>query len=216
MHKLNLRNSWVVAAMAAAAFCTQAAQGASISVTPASQTVNQGDPVSVDITVGGLGNGVAPALGAFDLIINFNPAVVALGPAGVSFSSRLGDPTNSGQTEVLPTNLIFPGELEIDETSLLTAAQLFALQSSATGDFVVATINFDTIASGTSTLSVTLPAGGLSDENGNDLTPSFTTDDATVTVNGPASVTPEPRTTALLLAAIGLLLVANRRVIKAS
>ncbi|MGH9460678.1 MAG: hypothetical protein ACRD1X_05645, partial [Vicinamibacteria bacterium] len=64
-------------------------------VTPV-QSLSLGDAASVDIFVSGLGNGTALSLGAFDLDVAFDPAILV--PVSVTFASFLGDPLDPLET----------------------------------------------------------------------------------------------------------------------
>jgi hypothetical protein len=204
-----LNKSFGVATIVAALFSAGLASAASITLTPAAQTASVNSLVDVEVVVSGLGNGVSPALGAYDLVFDFDPSILSL--SSVSFSTRLGDPTDPTQTEVAPVNSVTPGAVEIDETSFLSAAQLFALQTSPDGSFTVAALTFNAIAGGTSTVTPVLPAGGLSDENGNDITSDFTVANATIAVGPSTSGAPEPASGAMLFAGSLLVFGAIRR-----
>lgn len=162
---------------------------------PPSQTINVGNTANVDISVSGLGNGASPALGGYDLFINYDSTILT--PTGVTFSTRLGD---TSLFEALASNSFLPNQVEITETSLLSAASLFAHQSTPDPGFVIATLSFEGVAGGTSSLTFSPPAvGGLVNENGADLTAVLTA--GSITVNGSTSTVPEP-TSVLLLATV--------------
>ena len=62
------------------------ANAALLTINPFNQTVTEGEVVTVDIAISGLGDGSAPSLGSYDFNLDFNPAVL-------SFSSVVfGDP----------------------------------------------------------------------------------------------------------------------------
>ena len=100
--------------MLATLACNAILLGGTVSVTivPPSQSVAQGQPVTVDVDVSGLGN--PPSVGAFDLTVSFDPALLL--PTGVIFGSFLGDPT-------IPTALtdftLSTSAIEFAEVSLL-------------------------------------------------------------------------------------------------
>lgn len=65
-----------------------------ISILPASQSVNLGSTTTVNLTIAGLGNHVAPSLGTFDLNIDFNPTILG-------FSTFVfGDPVLGDQLDL--------------------------------------------------------------------------------------------------------------------
>jgi hypothetical protein len=166
---------------------------ADIMLAPLSQTVTLGSQATVDIVITGLGNPAGPpALSGYSgLVVSYDQTI--LQAASVTFSSRLGDPTDPSQTLLL-SNLFFPGEIELDGVSFLTAAQLYAAQANPTASFSIATIKFDTIGAGLSGLGLSYSA--LSDEFGNPLTE--TTHDGSVMVTSSTPTVPEPGTWVLL------------------
>ena len=64
-------------------------QAITLGFSPAAQNVVAGAPADVAITISGLGDGTAPSLSTFDLVIDFDPAVLSF--SSVSF----GDPASS-------------------------------------------------------------------------------------------------------------------------
>jgi hypothetical protein len=196
--KLFLQIGAVLAAL------TMPTSAAVLSVSPVSQTINVGDTALVNIDVSGLGNGAAPALAAFTgILIGYDGGLLT--PTTVTFSNRLGDSGNPIETLLL-SNLFFPGAVQLDGASFLTAAELYALQTSPGGTFTLATIAFQGIAAGLS--NVTLTFGSLSDENGLDIMTSTT--GGLITVNGTSAV-PEPSTWMLLTSAGAVLAMMRRR-----
>jgi len=183
-------------------FCA-AASAAQIGLTPSTQTIAPGGTASVDVVFTGLGNGVAPALAGYDLLIGYDSAV--LQPTAVIFTSRLGDVANPAEV-LASTNLFFPGTVELAQVSFLDAATLFGLQGTPNPGFVVATVSFLGIGNGTSALTPSYTS--LADEFGNGLTAS--TAGASVTVSGVSTV-PEPSSWVMLVFSAGLMLIRRRR-----
>ena len=146
-----------------------------LSIVPASQEVAFGGTVSVDVLISGLTSGAAPSLGAFDLDIDYNPAI--LNPTTVVLGNQL-DLSVSGSIQFV--SLV--GPVNISEISLESAADLNNLQL---GEFPLATLTFDTLGIGTSLVSVANVM--LTDANGNPL--QF--DNSST---GTVTVTPEPAT----------------------
>ena len=115
-------------------------------VTPADDPVVN-DLFTVDIVAAGLGNAVAPTVGAYDFDIGFDSSVISFVDAAAT--GALGDPTG-----MMPTSLFSASAagnvLDIFEVSLLSSeAALDALQ---TDTVVLATVTFQAIAEGASGL----------------------------------------------------------------
>jgi hypothetical protein len=123
---------------------TPPARAISLDFVPASQTVGTG-PLSVDVAVSGLGAGIPPSVGAFDLDVSFDPLVLA--PISVTFGSFLGDVTLG---EALTSFTLSPGVVDLAEVSLLLPVELDALQPAS---FTLATLAFNTLSTGTSPLT---------------------------------------------------------------
>jgi hypothetical protein len=136
-----------------------AAGAVSLILSPASQTVIGGQPASVDVGISGIGH--PPSVGAFDLSVSFDPALLL--PTDVSFGALLGDP-GASPPEALTDFMFTPGVVEFAEVSLLSPAELDALQTSA---FSLGTVSFTALGSGT--VSVSFSAGVVDDAFGNKL-----------------------------------------------
>lgn len=135
------------------------ASAAVVSLTPSSTVVTGGGVVTIDVGVSALGSGVA--LGAFDLDIAFDPALLT--PGAVVFGSRLGDPA---LFEAFTSfSFATPGVVDFGEVSLLSSAALLALQP---GSFSLATLTFNAIGSGLAAFQL-LGTSTLSDGAGNAL-----------------------------------------------
>gem|GEM_PF-885356 len=165
---------------------TAAAVAVSLDFVPSSQEVQVGQPVSVDIFISGLGEGIPPSVGAFDLDVSFDPAI--LSPTGVAFGPFLGIPF----VDALVDANFPPGVIDLAEVSLLPSADLDLLQPAA---FPLATLFFDTLALGTSPLIFSQVI--VDDAFGGKLD--------VITGSGSVGVVPEPGT--LLLMGIGLVMV---------
>lgn len=158
----------------------------SLEFVPMSQTVASGQPVNVDVVISGLGPLFGPpSVGAFDLDVSFNPAI--LSPTQVAFGEFLGNP-NTG--EALTVSQFTPGVIDFAAVSLLSPEGLDALQPDR---FSLAILSFNSLALGTSPLSFSQVI--VADAFGKTLD----TDSRAGSVN----VAPEP--SSLLLVASGLL-----------
>lgn len=141
---------------------------------PVSQLVFEGHDVNFDVVVSGLAAGGPPSVGSFDLTILYDPA--RLFPPMVTFGNFLGDP----DTEALTAAVQSEGSIELAEVSLLTPAQLDALQP---GSFSLATLSF--IAASSGEVSLSFRAGIVDDAFGRKLV-----------------VIPEPATLLLIMPAL--------------
>ena len=117
----------------------------SVDLVPSSVTVMAGDSLSVGVVISGLVAGGPPSVGAFDLTVSFNPAI--LSPTGVAFGLFLRNP---GLLQALTGFNFLSGLVEFAEVSLLSPAALDALQPAS---FTLATLSFTALASGTTTLA---------------------------------------------------------------
>lgn len=169
---------------------TLLADGITINVLPASQSVVLGSPLNISLQIAGLGNHTAPSLGTFDINVGFDPTIVSYASAG------FGDPILGDQLDPIglgnTINFVTPGlgTVELFDLSLDNAADLNNLQAPS---FILGTLTFNSVAVGSSPLNISINA--LGDADGNPLS-------ATI-VNGGANVTgvtgvPEPRSYLLL------------------
>ena len=112
-----------------------------LSLVPSSATVTTGNTVNVNVFISGVGD--PPSVGAFDLNVGFDPAILA--PTGVTFGAFLGDPTLFEALTAFDFGT--PGRVEFAEVSLLLPSELDALQRSG---FLLAILSFSAIGNGTS------------------------------------------------------------------
>jgi hypothetical protein len=121
-----------------------AAAGAiSITLAPVVVAGAVGLSFDLDVMVSGLGDGVAPSLGSYDFDISFDPS--QLGFESVSFGTQLGAGSLQSSGAAL-------GVVDLAEVSFLSPAELDALQPAS---FVLATLRFTPIATGTSSIGFT-------------------------------------------------------------
>ena len=168
-----------------------------LGLNPSVQVVSSGAMVSVDLTISGLGDAVAPSLSTFDVDIFFDPTVVTF--ANVIFGdSLLGDQLDLfGLGSLTSFDGSVPGLLNLFELSFDDPLDLDELQA---GSFTLATITFLSGSPGKSSLDLSVNA--LGDSFGDPLT-------ATVS-NGSVRAVPLPDTLQLLLAALLCLGVARK------
>lgn len=199
-----------------AAFCSlflavqPAAQATLIEFAPADQTAELGDTVAVDIVATPEGGEL---IGAYDFIVNFDPAVLALN--GVIFGASLNDDpffcNLLGCRDFFDTG----GAVEMFELAS-PFTPLVALQDGV-APVVLATLIFDAIGVGISGLSFTgnvlgqaAPSNLLGDEFGIPLA-VFDPGTGQVVVNAPPVTVPEPATWTLMLAGLLIMTAGFRR-----
>lgn len=210
MNKLFIAVLFVVANLAAS---LPTAHALTISVAPSSGTIDVGGNVIADLVISGLGSGVAAStVGAFDVNIAFNPAIVSLN--SVTFGALLGNPAFGEAITAFDNST--PGTVNLFSVSLLEASgstctfclppYLDALQPST---FVLATLSFAGLSQGTSALSILVNA--LGDGDGNDVATGLITSDGTVTVRATSTAIPEPGSLALMLVGFVGWMVGKRR-----
>lgn len=170
---------------------------ATISLSPASQSVFMGQGFQVDVIASGLVGGAAPSLGVYDIDINFDPAVL-------SFSTAVfGDPVLGNQLDLgsafgsVNDFNAGVGTVNLFEVSFADPADLDSMQADS---FILATLSFSGLGFGTSALSlnVNILGDSLQDPISSQVGPNAT-----------ISVVPEP--TGLALAFAGLLALAAVR-----
>ncbi|GJL62341.1 MAG: hypothetical protein NPIRA04_09950 [Nitrospirales bacterium] len=113
-----------------------AAFAISLSLIPSATIINPGDPVTVDVNVGGLSNGATPSLGAFLVEVIFDPKVLTF--HSETYGDFLGD-TDPLAFEADIITLLAVGSVSLDEVSFLLDVELNALQSDS---FTLATLSF--------------------------------------------------------------------------
>ncbi len=113
-----------------------------IGFAPSSQTVSMGDSVQVDVIVSSLGGEV---VSAYDLDVLYDSSILLA--TGVTFGVLLGDEAWFEVFNDSDTSLA--GVIDFAQLSLLSDADLVALQPDS---FTLATLEFQAIGSGTSSL----------------------------------------------------------------
>lgn len=179
--------------------CNPAGAGPSLTFGPAAQTTTPGESVSVDLAISGLGDYAPDSLSTFDLDVRYDPAILDF--TGAAF----GDPVWGDQLDLfgLGFNITdvddsVPGVVNLFELSWDLPDDLDTLQP---GNFVLATLDFQAIGTGTSPL--TFDSIVLGDSWGASLAADCE----------PGAVTVVPVPGAVLLTSFGLTLVgfATRR-----
>ncbi|MGH9886543.1 MAG: cohesin domain-containing protein [bacterium] len=140
--------SWVAgfAAVALLLLVAPAAHAVTLVVTPSSQDAGVGTSVSVDVLVSGLVAGAPPSLGGFDLDIAFDPSILVL--IGASLNAPLG---GNAQFDFEVQGTASGAVVNLFALSSLSDPELEALQGD---EFTIATLIFNTLAPGTSPLTL--------------------------------------------------------------
>lgn len=118
-----------------------------VSFQPGSQTVDLFDQATVDLVISGLGDFSPDSLGTFDVDIGFDASILQLDT--VTFGTQL-DITMLGSIQGVGIDNT-AGIVDIFELSLDFYGELDILQP---GEFVLASLTFDTIGVGTSGLNL--------------------------------------------------------------
>ena len=131
------------------------ADAAIISTIPSSQNVSLGNLFSINLVISGLSSGTAPSVGTFDLDLFFDPLLLSF--VSGTFGNQL-DILGLGSLQTISPGF---GTVNFFELSLDTIDDLNNLQADS---FILATLTFDTLVVGTS--SLTLNVNALGDAEG--------------------------------------------------
>lgn len=168
------------------------AVGATIGISPPTQTVPGNSSATVDVNVFGLGDGTAPSVGVYDITISYDPALLSF--STVQWGNGL-DVLGLGSLQSVTEGL---GTVNLFELSFDLADDLNNLQSDS---FRLFTLNFATLSPGTTPIGIFTSAFG--DADGAEIPATFV--DGTVTVDGGTSTeVPEPSTALPLFSILAL------------
>ena len=191
-----------LAAAVIACLCAGTAPAATVYLSPGTQTLSSGSPVTLDLNISGLGNGTA--LSAFDISVNFDSADLSF--EGAAFGDPvLGDQLDLGDLGLNgPTATPGNGTVDLIETDIFDSSS--TLLSEQAANFTMVVLTFDALAGGTTPVTATI--NSLADQESNPFTAS--TQNASVTIE--ASPVPLPSSLVLLTAGLlGLVAASCRR-----
>ena len=157
---------------------SQSSLAISLNFFPSSQVVELGDTVSVNLRISDLGEMSSPSLGAFDLNINFDSSIVDL--TDVGFEDQLSLFNTPSLNFFIPEN----DRVNLVEISNNSPLELDMFQETY---FVLASLDFNTVSSGSTLLTITDAI--LSDANGIPL--DFDVLDSSITVVSSSASVPE-------------------------
>jgi hypothetical protein len=153
-----------------------------LSLVPSTNSVNNGDTMTVEAVISGLGAPGPAEVGSFDIFVGYNATLLAW--EATDFTNLLGNPVLG---EAITLSDTTGSTVEALDVSLLTIPQLDALQPAS---FTLATFTF--IAIGDGKVTFQNQGGPIDDGNGNLIAGTKT-----------PSV-PEPSALLLLLPAFGV------------
>ena len=183
---MNVTRPLLIALLSAGTLCQA---DVILSLTPSSQTVVVGSPASLEIDISGLGNGTA--LGTYDLTLGFDPTLLSY--TSIAFGNQL-DLSGTGDIQSVTPGT---GTVEVFELSLDSPGSLITLQAST---FVLATLNFDTLATGNSPLTLSINAMG--DEYGNSFAATIQNGSMIIGSAPPPPSVPEPSSSFMVVAGL--------------
>ena len=188
------------------------AHASTISIVPNFQTVELGEQVSFDIVVN---NDSSDLVAGFDFIVSFDASLLSF--ADAIFGGFLGD-GSANTLDIFGASerdvSVGSGEVNLAELSFIFFESILdGMQGD--GNFLLATIVFNTVGLGTSDIFLTPDIlgqtgadGFLSGFFGDPI--AVETTGAQVSIEEPDVQLPEPSTAWLMLAGLGLLLVRRR------
>lgn len=176
-------------------FSASISEAITISLDPETQLVTIGNDVSVDTVISGLGDNGDPSLSAFDINIGYDSSM--LGFNSVDFGTSLMINMGSSDGAYIST----PPTLNVSASTGDISSFDFNSQPAS---FTLFQLNFDALATGTSTL--TLSADELLGRWGESLVPDTGFYDASITIQDleSAATVQIPEPAALLLLGGGL------------
>lgn len=175
-----------------------------ISIDPATSLGSIGDVITIDILWDGSAD--PEYLGAWDVDIAFDPGILSFSGATFGFGVDSFGCIPGLSCDALVSG---PGLLDLFEFSFDDAFTLMANQDGLGNMFVMASLSFNAIANGTSSLAFTGPLLTFGDELGNRIFPVLNGGRVCIGPNGCIDV-PEPAGIALFAAGLLAFLIRRR------
>lgn len=146
------------------------AQAATLNLVPSSNSLQVGESLSLDLVIDGLGDHTAPSLGAFDVDVSYDPALLNL--SSVAFGSALGDIdlaealAGAGTPAPGTTNIWELSLLESDSSTCTLCIPPYLTDLQGTS-FTLATLVFSAAAPGAAAFG--LAPNAMADGSGDNL-----------------------------------------------
>ena len=191
-------------ALSATVLLSQAVASPIVSIVPSDQTINVGDPATIDIIVSGLDAGTGP-VGGFSFNLVFNGVVLT----GVTYTN---DPDTKMGAVPLDLSNGFTGGAgsPLDIFFVADANETEATLAASQGaSFRLTHVEFAGAANGLSLLTLTDVV--LSNWNGDSTLDGVEVQNGRICVGGNCAVVPEPATLLLFGSALGGLAIIRRR-----
>lgn len=123
-----------------------------LSLLPSSTSVAAGESVEITVRVAGLADAGAPSLGAFDLNLNFDPALLGFGAVTFGDAIRGQDlEVGAGTMEGMAGDAL-TGHVNLFGLSLAAPVDLDVLQAA---EFTLAVVRFTALGAGTASVTAT-------------------------------------------------------------
>ncbi|MGR8930976.1 MAG: cohesin domain-containing protein [Gammaproteobacteria bacterium] len=165
MNKIWLKTNAMLLGCLIYSHCNVALASITVRAEPLSSILLLGETTDVNVLISGLGANAAPSLGAFDIDVTFDAAVLDYVGSQFGGPAPLGDQLDmSGLGSLSALTDISPGTLNFYEVSLDDTAMLNDQQADS---FMLFTFNVKALALGSSQIGINI--NSLGDADGNPL-----------------------------------------------
>lgn len=170
-----------------------------LELVPGSQQINLGENVEIHVKVSGLNQGTAPALGDYDVNINYDSNLFTVDNVIWGGPAQGNQLDLNGFSGLFGSDLPSAGNLHLFQISFDNPLDLESMQSDS---FTLFSLVLSSMATGSGNFSLTVNAFG--DAYGNSLMLDSIAGTTTVSVS-PVAPVPIPAALPLLLSALGML-----------